>query len=95
MASRHADKVSRAIPVSGACPGPLLPKGKAKAAPVLALHGTTDKVLEIKWDRETVAAFKAAGNDAELKEYEGVGHTITAQMRADWWEALVKAIKAS
>lgn len=93
MASRHPDVVHRAVPVAGACPGPLLPKNKAKAAPLVALHGTADKVLEIKWDRETVAAFQAEGNEATLKEYEGVGHTITPQMRADWWDALLTGIR--
>jgi len=90
IASRHADAIVRAFPVSGSCPGPLLPQGKA--APVTAFHGTDDRVLDIKWGREAVHAFVERGNDATLKEYAGVGHTITAEMRRDLWDAIVKVL---
>lgn len=92
IAARHADAVIRAFPVAGSCPGPILPKDKARSAPLSAFHGTTDTVLNIKWGREAVKAFKDQGNDAELKEYEGVGHTLTAQMRADVWAAIGKVL---
>lgn len=92
MASRHADIVSRAFPVSGSCPGPLLPKENVRAAPVLAFHGTADRVLDVTWDREAIHAFKARGNDATLREYEGVGHTLTTEMHADLWDAIVKSL---
>lgn len=92
MATRHADRISHAFPISGFCPRPLLPKNHLPTAPVLALHGTADKVLPIQWDRDTVAAFKENGSRVELREYEGVGHTITPEMRRDWWSALADAV---
>lgn len=95
MAARHPDVVSHAFPVSGSCPGPLLPKSKSRAAPILALHGTADRMLDVKWGREAVQAFKNEGNDATLREYEGVGHTITAKMHEDLWSAIGKALGAS
>jgi phospholipase/carboxylesterase len=92
IASRHPDVVSRAFPVAGSCPGPLLPKNKSRAAPLLAFHGTEDNVLQIKWGREAVNAFKEQGNEAEMKEYAGVGHTMTSEMKKDLWDAIAKAL---
>jgi len=92
MASRHADKVAKAFPVSGSCPGPILPKNNARTAPLVAFHGTQDQVLAFKWGKAAVDAFREQGNDASLKEYPGVGHTLTSEMRADLWAEIAKAI---
>ena len=92
MAARHAVEVLHAFPVAGACPGPLLPQNKAHAAPISAFHGTADRVLDVKWGREAVHAFAEQGNQAVLREYEGVGHTITSQIQKDVWDAIVKAL---
>jgi phospholipase/carboxylesterase len=88
LAARHPDVVSHAFPVAGSCPGPILPQNKARAAPIRAFHGTADHVLDVKWGREAVRAFKDQGNDAELREYEGIGHTMTAQIHKDLWDAI-------
>lgn len=92
MAARHADAIAYAFPVSGSCPGPLLPKDKAKAAPLIAFHGTSDKVLAFKWGLGAVNAFKEQGNDATLKPYPGVGHEMPPAMRADLWLEIQKAL---
>ena len=92
MAARHPNEVLHAFPVSGSCPGPLLPQNKAHAAPISAFHGTSDRVLDVKWGREAVNAFKEQGNDAELREYQGVGHQITAQMHQDLWDAIARVL---
>ena len=92
IASRHADKVAYAFPISGSCPGPLLPKNKARAAPLVALHGTADTVLAFKWGKGAVDAFKEQGNDATLKEYPGVGHTFTPEMRADLQSEILRVL---
>ena len=92
MAARHADKIGYAFPVSGSCPGPLLPKDKARAAPLIAFHGTADNVLAFKWGQGAVNAFKEQGNEATLRSYPGVAHTITPEMRADLWAELQKAL---
>jgi phospholipase/carboxylesterase len=92
MAARHPDKIAYAFPVSGSCPGPLLPKDKARAAPLVAFHGTSDNVLAFKWGQGAVNAFKEQGNEASLKAYPGVGHTISPEMRADLWAELQKAL---
>ncbi len=92
MAARHADKIAYAFPVSGSCPGPLLPKNKARAAPLVALHGTADPVLAFAGGRGAVDAFKEQGNSATLREYPGVGHQLTPEMRADLWAEIQKAL---
>jgi phospholipase/carboxylesterase len=92
MAARHVDKVAFAFPVSGSCPGPILPKDNARAAPLVAFHGTNDNVLAFKWGQGAVNAFKEQGNDATLKAYAGVGHSITPEMRADLWAEIQKAL---
>ena len=65
IASRHPDVVAKAFPVSGSCPGPLIPKNHAKASPIVAFHGTADKVRDTKSDRGASNGFKEAGNEAE------------------------------
>ena len=91
LASRHPDVVAKSFPVSGSCPGPLIPKSKAHAAPIVAFHGTEDDVVAIKWDRASVAAFVAEGNEATLREYP-VGHAMSAQERIDLRDELMKAL---
>ena len=92
MAARHPVEVAHAIPVAGSLAGPLLPKNKALAAPLFAMHGTEDKVIRIEYGRGAVNAFKEQGNDATLKEYPGVGHQVTMEMRNDWRSALLETL---
>lgn len=95
MASRHPDAIAHAFPVAGSCPGPLLPKNGSRAAPITAFHGTEDDVLQIRWAREAVNAFREQGNRAELREYPGVRHALPDAMRADLWSAIVSALPRS
>lgn len=95
MASRHPDAIARAFPVAGSCPGPLLPKDKARAAPITAFHGTEDDVLAIRWAREAVHAFQEQGNEASLREYPGVRHAMPLELRTDLWNAIVSEIARS
>jgi len=92
IASRHPDRVAKAFPVAGSCPGPLLPKNKAKAAPLVAFHGTADPVLAFKWGKAAVDAFREQGNEAVLREYPGVGHAVPSDLRADLWAEIQKAL---
>ncbi len=92
IAARHPDKVAYAFPVAGSSPGPLLPKEKARAAPMVAFHGTADRTVAFKWGAATVDAFKAQGNEATLKAYAGVGHTMPPEMRKELWAEIQKAL---
>jgi phospholipase/carboxylesterase len=95
IASRHGDRVFKAFPISGSCPGPLLPKtgpGAVKPAPIVAFHGTADDVVEIKWGRAAVHGFVERGGDAVLREYPGIGHSMSREMRADLFAELERAL---
>jgi phospholipase/carboxylesterase len=92
MAARHPAPIVKAFPVAGSCPGPLLPRNKAKAAPVLAFHGTLDDVIRFQYAREAVEAFRAEGNAADLVEYPGVGHGMTDEMRTRLWSEIKRSI---
>ena len=95
MAARHPDKIAFAFPVSGSCPGPILPKNKAKAAPLVAFHGTSDPMIAFKWGEGAVNAFKEQGNQATLKQYPGVGHSMTLEMRTDLWAEIQKVMPSA
>jgi dipeptidyl aminopeptidase/acylaminoacyl peptidase len=47
--------------------------------PVLIHHGTNDESCPIGWSRETLAALKAAGKDAQLVTYAGEQHAFGPQ----------------
>jgi predicted esterase len=86
MAARHPETIVHAFAVAGACPESLLPRDKARAAPVTAYHGSADDVLSIQGARAAVAAWTRAGSEAQLREYAGVGHSPTDKMHADLWD---------
>src|SRR5262249_6452486 len=83
LAARHAGAIALAIPIAGRAPYARLHGSLKGAAPVFALHGTDDDRISVAEGRATVAAFVADGAQAELMELPGVGHTITAEMRAE------------
>ena len=83
IAARHPEAVAYAFPIAGRMPRPLLPREGVRTAPVYALHGTADPVIEIDAAREAIAAFTAAGATAELHAFAGIGHTIAPAMRDD------------
>jgi phospholipase/carboxylesterase len=95
LAARHPDAIRYAFPVSGFSPPGLWPRARAPAAPVYALHGSSDPVVEVGYARATVTGFKVAGAVAELREFPGVGHTMTAEMRADLMAHVRAAIPAA
>lgn len=93
-ALRHPDEVGLVLPIagwvpSGARPNPL---DGAGAPPIRAMHGTADPIVRIEPTRELVGLLERAGYDVLLREFEGVGHTVTPEMNAtfeEWLEAAV------
>lgn len=92
MAARHADAVVHAFPVAGACPEALLPRNKARAAPLTAYHGTADDTVAVQAARDAVDAFRREGSEAVLREYAGVGHEPSDKMHADLWADMQSAL---
>ena len=95
LAARHPELVRAAVPVSGYLPTSITPRRRAgPLPPIRALHGTADRVLTVSRARRGAARLRRLGFDVELQEYEGVGHTVTDQMREDLFERLAAALRA-
>jgi phospholipase/carboxylesterase len=91
LAVLHPESVRAAFPVSGLLAPSLwpsqLPAGRAMPR-VHALHGTADDRVPIAGARATVQRLREVGFSADLVEYQGVGHTVTTEMRRDLVQAL-------
>jgi predicted esterase len=79
MAARHPNEVLEAVPVAGRMMHSIYPE--QKGAPVFAIHGTADKTVEIKFARQAIGAFQAAGTTAELHEVPGADHSFAADVQ--------------
>ncbi len=88
LAARHPDDITAAFPIAGQLPSPLYPAPGSRAAPIWAMHGTTDPRIDIRAARAAIAAFQAQKLSAELHEYEGIGHTISEPMQSDLFKQL-------
>ncbi|MFS8069569.1 MAG: alpha/beta hydrolase, partial [Byssovorax sp.] len=91
----HPESVGEAFPVSGLLAPPHWPSTWAagKTQPrIEAFHGDADPVVAIAVDRQSAARLRAVGFTAELREYPGVAHTVTAEMRRDLHAALGSAV---
>ena len=70
--TEHADRFAAAVPIcGGGIPATARNIGKL---PVWAFHGEADYVVPIRRSQEMVAAVNAAGGNAKLTSYPGVGH---------------------
>jgi phospholipase/carboxylesterase len=92
LAARHPEIVY-SFPIAGLLPAQLVPKDKP-TAPVFAMHGTDDHVVEVEHGRAAVEAFRAAGGKAELQEFPGVGHEIAPAMRQELVRRVQTALPA-
>jgi len=80
LAARHPEAVAYAFPIAGWAPGQILLPGRIPA-PILAFHGTEDRVIPIDLDRSSIAAFREHGGLADLEEFPGDGHEFTRKVR--------------
>lgn len=97
LAVRHPALVAAAFPVSGLIAPELVPTSWPMAAaspPIRAFHGDADGRVSVARARDSVAALTAIGLDAGLREYAGVGHTISPAMRADLLRAIAEAARS-
>ncbi len=91
----HPESVGEAFPVSGLLTPPHWPSTWAagKTQPrIEAFHGDADPIVPIAVDRQSATRLRAVGFTAELHEYPGVVHTVTAEMRRDLHAALSGAV---
>lgn len=78
--------VIAAMPLGGFLPRELWPSPRAVGGllpGVYAFHGTADARVALADDRAASEAFRARGYRAELRTYEGVGHSVPPPMVAD------------
>lgn len=85
LALHRPDAVAHAFPLAGWVPPALMPTEPVSPdlrVPIRAVHGTDDAVIPIAPTRETVATLRALEWEAQLIEFEGVGHVISPEMNA-------------
>jgi phospholipase/carboxylesterase len=82
LAARHADEIAAAVPISGLLPSSMLDLD-GTPAPTFAFHGSRDELVPLEGARATVAAFRAAGGTAELREYPHLGHRVSLALVRD------------
>lgn len=92
LAARHPESVVHAFPVAGCCPVALRPKDKTRIAPITAYHGTADDIIALAADKDTKAAYEAAGGKVTLREYPGVHHTATDEMHHHLFADMIAAM---
>lgn len=81
MASLYPRLVAGAVGVSGWLPQSLW---NSRAAPIIALHGTSDKTVPYG----PTAQWADAMSNVKLWSYPGAGHGATKEMAKDWTSAL-------
>lgn len=92
MAARRGKAISFAAPIAGMCPPALVPERGTHVAPLVAFHGTADPVIPFASGLAAVEAFRTRGHAAEIRRYDGVGHTLPAAMRGDVYAELARRL---
>jgi predicted esterase len=80
------------FPISGRAPNALRPKHDEASAPIHALHGTNDPLIDISYARDALRGINDNFHFMDLHEFEGVGHHISNQMRADLYQQLSRLV---
>lgn len=93
LAAKHPAAIAAALPIAGLLPPSLGPT--AVPAKTFAYHGGRDDLVPIDAARATVAAFRAAGGEAELSEYPHLGHAMSLAMVRDVQKRIVELLPAS
>jgi phospholipase/carboxylesterase len=90
LAAHHPDRFAAAVPLAGWLPPAFMPE-RAHPVPIVALHGDADRVLPIEATRISVGELRRLGFNAELREYPGVGHTVSDAMLRDLFREIGRA----
>lgn len=94
LAVHHGERFALAIPLAGWLPPPLIPESIGTVPRIFALHGSEDSVLPLEATQLSVSHLKRLGVDVELREYAGVGHSLSPAMRAAFHAAIERQIAA-
>jgi len=93
LAVRHGNIVGAAFPCAAWFPSELVPVPMtAPAAPIHALHSRDDSVIPVGAARGAVEGLRVSRVSAELHEFDGAGHMMSAEMDAQLHEWLGDAV---
>lgn len=94
----HPEALAAAFPISGLLPTSLYPSAAlssvprpATLPPVAAFHGASDLAVSTQSARTSIAELRRAGYTAELREYAGIEHDISAAEEAEILERIGRA----
>jgi phospholipase/carboxylesterase len=98
LAVTHPEALAAAFPISGLLPPSLYPSAalssgshSATLPPVTAFHGASDLAVPTRGARASIAELQRAGYSAELHEYAGLEHDISAQEMREILEQIGRA----
>ena len=98
LAVTHPEALAAAFPISGLLPPSLYPSAAvssrprpAALPPIAAFHGDADLAVPTRGARASIAELKQAGYVAELREYAGVAHDISAEEETEILERIGRA----
>lgn len=94
LGAHHPERFRLVVPIGGLLPEPLWPKARPReSTPIVALHGTDDRVVPIAPARALTGHLGQLGYRADLLEFEGVGHGIPRQEHERLIEILASELK--
>ena len=83
VAAMAPERFAACVPVCGGYPGPLLHAEALASVPVWAFHGGADEVVDPGESVRLVDRVRAAGGEARLTIYDGVGHDCWTRAYAE------------
>ena len=94
IALLHPDVVSFALPNAGWVPPALEPTDPepARFPPMRSVHGADDRTVPMAPTEALVLRLAAAGLDASLEVFVGIGHAMSPEMDAAFHETLERAL---
>jgi phospholipase/carboxylesterase len=93
LAAYHPQRIAAALPLAGWLWPSLTGFRKAPTGfRVTALHGKDDQRIQFDKAEQTVARLRAAGTEATLSGFDGVGHEVSPELLARYHAALREEI---
>jgi phospholipase/carboxylesterase len=98
LAITHPEALAAAFPIAGVLPPSLYPSAAlssvprpATLPPIAAFHGASDLAVPTQGARASIAELRQVGYTAELHEYAGLEHDISAQELREVLERIGRA----
>ncbi len=92
LALFHPDSVAAAFPIGGWIASPLPDKAPQRAPRIVALHGEADTLIPILPTKQAILRLSSTGWNAELRPFEGVAHSVPAQVQNELFGLLENAL---